>query len=369
MSGKSPADNKLSPFLIKLTHWEFWPFYIVYIPVYFYFLWLAVKARSLFFFSASNPGVETGGLFGESKWNVLQKVSPELIPKTVLIKSETPIAVTLERLRHAGIGFPLIAKPDIGERGFLVEKIEDARSLEGYLSRFKIDFLLQEYVDDAFEYNILFYKMPGEANGCISSVTIKQYMSVTGDGKSSVLELMQRDYHAVMQVERFKKEKRKVLEMIPARGETLKIEPIGNHARGATFFDGRKLIDKRMTDTFNAISKRIPDMNIFRFDVKCKAPDDLKTGLFKIVELNGAGGEPTHIYETGYSLFRAWKDLLHQWNIIYTVSRLNHKSGVKYMSFKEGIGGLKNYLAYKSRLRTIGVPDLKPLTEKPSQQE
>ncbi len=342
--------GKLSLFFIKLTNWEFWPFYIVYIPVYFYFLWLALKSRSLFFFSASNPGVDTGGLYGESKWDVLQKVPAYLIPKTILIKAGTPPQQISEMTKRAGITFPLIAKPDIGERGFLVEKIDDAPSLEIYLSRFRIDFLLQEYIDYDYEYNILFYKMPGESKGEISSVTTKKYMSVTGDGKSTVLELMEKDFHAVMQVERFKREKEQLMNAIPAAGETLRIEPIGNHARGAAFFDGRKMIDGRMTDAFDKIAAQIPDMNIFRFDVKCKNPEDLKAGLIKIVELNGAGGEPTHIYETGYPLLRAWGDLLRLWSIIYKVSKINHRNGIPFMSFNEGVVKFKAYASYKNKL-------------------
>jgi len=291
-----------------------------------------------------------GGMFGESKWSVLQKVPGALIPKTVLVDSKVPIAHVLEMMHQAGIGFPLIAKPDIGERGFLVEKMDDASSLERYLSRFSIAFLLQEYIDYDYEYNILYYRMPGESKGKITSVTIKQYMSVTGDGKSTVGELMLRDFHSLLQLERFQREKEQLLKVVPAKGETLRIEPVGNHARGTTFLDGRGMINREMTQAFDKIASQIPDIYIFRFDVKCKTPEDLKAGVFKIVELNGCGGEPTHIYDTGYSLLAAWRDLLHQWDVIYEVSRLNHKNGISYMSLKEGVQRFRAYLKYKKRL-------------------
>ena len=176
-------------------------------------------------------------------------------------------------------------------------------------------------------------------------------MTVTGDGASTVQELMERDMHSIMQLKRFKTEKPALMKQIPEKGATLRIEPIGNHARGATFFDGRHLVDKQMLLTFNNIAKQIPDMFIFRFDAKCKTPQGLKTGeTLKFVEVNGAGGEPTHIYETGYSLLRAWGDLLHQWSVIYTVSSINHKNGVAYMSLSEGITKLKAYFDYKKKL-------------------
>jgi len=58
-------------FLFKLFHWEFWPFGILQGPVFLYWLWLSVRARSLLFFSASNPGILSGGMLGESKSEVL----------------------------------------------------------------------------------------------------------------------------------------------------------------------------------------------------------------------------------------------------------------------------------------------------------
>lgn len=292
-------------------------------------------------------------MFGESKWSVLQKVPPSLIPKTILIRAETPISQVLQSLETAGIQFPLIAKPDIGERGFLVEKMDDAASLEEYLSKFKVDFLLQDYVDYDHEYNILYYKKPGEQKGAITSVTVKRYLSVTGDGKSSVLELMSREMHAVLQVERFKKEKPQLMKFVPPDGEVVRVEPIGNHVRGATFFDGRNMADETMTSAFDNIASRISGMNIFRFDVKCKKPEDVKTGNVKIVELNGAGGEPTHIYETGYPLLRACGDLLRQWKIIDEVSRINHRNGIPYMPLAEGVAKLRAYLDYKKKLGEI----------------
>ena len=343
--------NKLSLFFFKLTHWEHWPFYIVYIPVYFYFLWLAMKARSLTFFSASNPGVDTGGIYGESKWSVLKMVPEQFIPKTVFIKAGTPQQATLSALHEAAITFPLIAKPDIGERGFLVEKIDDIATLEKHLARYPVDFLLQEYLDYEHEYNVLFYRLPGEETGKITSVTIKKYMTITGNGKATVEELMRNDTHYALQVERFQKEKAALLKHVPANGEALRIEPIGNHVRGTKFYDGRNLVNQQMLNTFSAIARSISGMYIFRFDAKCKTPDGLATGaVLKFVEVNGAGGEPTHIYETGYPLFKAWGDLLHQWSVIYRVSEINRKKGIAPMSLREGISKLRAYSDYKKKL-------------------
>jgi hypothetical protein len=62
----------LQNFKTKLFHWEFWPFGIIQLPLFFLWIWYALKERSLFYFSASNPSIPTGGMMGESKYEVLQ---------------------------------------------------------------------------------------------------------------------------------------------------------------------------------------------------------------------------------------------------------------------------------------------------------
>ena len=46
--------KKLKLKIHKLTHWEYWSFQVVYIPMYFVWLYYSAKAKSIFFFSASN---------------------------------------------------------------------------------------------------------------------------------------------------------------------------------------------------------------------------------------------------------------------------------------------------------------------------
>ena len=69
-----------SNFWIKLRHWEYWPWWVVYIPVFVYWLWCGLKARAIFYLSAANPGFEYGGIIGSSKKAILDK-----IPYSILI--------------------------------------------------------------------------------------------------------------------------------------------------------------------------------------------------------------------------------------------------------------------------------------------
>jgi len=61
---------KIRAFHIKASSWEYWPMWLVYLPASLYFIYLSLKARSFFFFSAANPSIETGGMFFESKWSI-----------------------------------------------------------------------------------------------------------------------------------------------------------------------------------------------------------------------------------------------------------------------------------------------------------
>ena len=126
---------KQSTFFVKLRSWEYWPVYITNIPVIGFWLFFAIRSRALFFFSAVNPVIETGGVLGESKINILNRLPKYTIPKTIFIKKETEnFDWILKQMKSEGIIFPIIAKPDVGERGFLVEKVENEIPDEGFFN-------------------------------------------------------------------------------------------------------------------------------------------------------------------------------------------------------------------------------------------
>ncbi|MDX1672223.1 MAG: alpha/beta fold hydrolase, partial [Balneolaceae bacterium] len=55
----------------RLTRWEFWPPYVIYIPVCLYIIVLWWRHSRLTVFTAANPGIEDGGFIGESKSEIL----------------------------------------------------------------------------------------------------------------------------------------------------------------------------------------------------------------------------------------------------------------------------------------------------------
>lgn len=337
-----------SSFYIKWTNWEYYPIYIANIPTVFFWLYFGIRSRSLFFFSAVNPVIETGGVMGESKINILNRLPPETIPKTVFIKKEErDIDLVQSKIRDSAIQFPLIAKPNIGERGFLVEKLDDQQALKDYLQKVNVDFMIQEFVDLPTEVSVLYYKMPGAQQGTITSVCIKKILSVSGDGFSSIEQLMQDYPRARFQLERFRKRYPELLMFVPAKGEVVELEPIGNHSRGTTFLNGNHYIDHQLTAVFDLLAKNMQGIHYGRFDMKCESMDLLKKGkAFKILEFNGIASEPAHIYDPAYSAWHAYRDIFQHWKIIYHIGKAQRQKGIQPMSWKEAYRSLREYFRY-----------------------
>ena len=136
-----------------------------------------------------------------------------------------------------------------------------------------------------------------------------------------------------------------------AAGEIKELVPYGNHARGAKFIDDSHLIDQKLTETIDNICQHIDGFYYGRLDVRFRSWEDLREGRnFSIIELNGAGSEPTHIYDPRHNLFFAWKEIIRHWIILWKISRLNHKKGIPYLTTKEGWKMLKDNKAFDKTL-------------------
>ncbi len=326
---------------------------IIYAPTIVQYLYLSLKSKSLFFFTATNPAIDTGGLMGESKMDIMDEIPAEFRPVSILIPAHTPIEKIRKKLEQNGLKYPIIIKPNVGERGFLVEKAENEQQLIEFLGTGKIDTILQEFIDYTEEVSVLHYRIPGEKKGNVSSLTFKEFLTVTGDGTSTIKELIENYPRALLQLKKLKKSHAYLMDKILPNNEPLQLVAIGNHSRGTTFINGNNQIDQDLINVFDKISHQMNGIYFGRYDIKCKSLADLKKAkAFKILEINGVKAEPTHIYDPSYSLLQAWKDIYHQWNIIYKISQANKKNGVPFMSFQEGKQKLINYFKYKKFANT-----------------
>lgn len=325
-----------SNFFIRLTSWEYWPFGLVQFPFFIYWLWLSLRARSLLFFSASNPGILMGGMLGESKFEVLKLIPDQYKPKTILIRYPFSYKQVLASLSENGFHYPVIFKPDMGERGFMVRRIFNEREVEDYVKKIKSDILIQELIDLDLECGVFYTRFPDQPNGRVTSLVTKEMLAVTGDGTSTLQDLILSKPRAKLQLKVLRQTHVEKLTTIIPAGETYSLNAIGNHCLGTKFLSGQHLINEKLSHTFDSISKRIDGFYFGRFDLRCASLEDLYEGRIKIMELNGCGAEPAHIYQPGFSIWKAFGILLDHWKNMFTISVQNHKRGVPYLSLKEG---------------------------------
>ncbi|AYL98822.1 NRDE family protein [Mucilaginibacter celer] len=343
-----PRFWKLRTFLIRLFNWEYWSMNAVYTPVMFYWFWLSFKARSFFFFNAANPLIENGGFTLESKARIYDLIPQKYYPKTRYFKAGTDFQQIVQSITAGDFSYPLIAKPDIGGKGVQVKLVHDQAGLWEYTHQIRVDFLVQQYVDYRNEVGIFYYRLPGEAKGRVTGIVGKEFLAITGDGKSTMLQLIDREPRYLLQLPALiGAYGDKLTQVLPA-GEVKTLVPYGNHARGAKFIDLSYLITPQLTQAIDEICRQVPEFYFGRLDVMYNTWDELSRGEnISIIELNGAGSEPTHIYDPNHSLLFAWGEIMRHWRLLYRVSKLNkQQKGISYMTYKEGMTMLKNHAEY-----------------------
>ncbi|RZK12427.1 MAG: D-alanine--D-alanine ligase [Flavobacterium sp.] len=338
-------------FFHKLTHWEYWPFLVVYIPVYFLWAFYALKARSIFFFNACNPTIKNGGFMMESKKEIYDLIPPQYYPKTELINEGSSYEKVLDVIHESGLQFPMIAKPDIGLRGSAVKKINTSEELKSYTSKAGFDYLVQDLIPYPNEIGVFYVRYPHQKEGRITGIVAKEFLIVTGNGISTIEELIKENPRYELQLNVLKREYGNKLQTIPAQGEKMNLVPYGNHARGAKFIDGSEWITPELNKTLNRICLQIDGFYFGRIDLMYNSLEELERGeYFSIVELNGAGSEPTHIYDPKHSIFFAWKELFRHITYMFEISVENHKRGFPYLEHKIGMKEYRMHLKQSKKI-------------------
>lgn len=337
---------------IKLTRYEYWPVWLFFLPAIFLF-WpiLAIRARAVLYFTATNPGIPLGGFFGEKKYDIIKNIAPQYLPQTVLLPKEQQ-AQGVQIAQQNNFTYPLIIKPNVGERGNDVAKINTPQELESYLTHSSGDVILQEFITHPQEYGVMFYKYPDGSQKGITSIVKKGFLTATGDGKSTLHQLLQKNDRARFQLPSLEKNQKVNLTQVLPQGHTQLVEPIGNHCKGTAFINANHLITNEMIEAFDKIAQGINGFYFGRFDLKCSSDADLQKGLnIKVMEVNGTTSEPGHIYDMNtMNLWKAYRDIWLNMKIVNTVAIINHKKfSVPYSSKKEFLTTLYGHFFKKDR--------------------
>jgi hypothetical protein len=337
---------------IRLVHKEFWHSNIFFAPLAIYIAYLAARARSPFFFTAANPAIPTGGLVGESKADINRWIPPQYRPKNCLISAAQDWDTIQENITAAGISFPFILKPVVGARGLMVQKVVHWAEVAAHLNAYPTEFLVEEFIDYPIEAAVLYWKNPETGASGIQSVTLKKFLTVVGKNNASVRDLLMEQPRGILQIPRLMREKPDLMKSIPAAGTAVVVEPIGNHCRGTTFLNYNALITPDMVAAFDKIQADLPNCYVFRLDLKTPSVSELQKGQnIRILEINGVGADPAHIFDPQFSLWGMWHAYFRLWRTIYEVGTAAHRLGTPYMSWQ----AFKIYARKQKEMKRLGV--------------
>lgn len=268
-----------------------------------------------------NPALPYSGLPMGSKKKIL-----DVFPSNVLRYNLIPYEWDVDKKAKAvdffleRSSFPLIVKPDTGHRGLGVTKVSNRSELIEALASQKWDMMLQEYSAKKGEFGVFYMRIPGEKKGRIVSLTRKDIPFVTGDGVTPLNALIKKtpscshvDLGAVPNPT-----------MIVPNGDTYPVLVTASHCRGAAFYNLTPKITPKLEETFNTLCHNLA-FYYGRFDVKAESLEDLESGNFDIIEVNGATSEFIHIYDDNVTYWQGMSELWRQWKYLFLVSSKNKR--------------------------------------------
>lgn len=328
------ADSRaMTARVARWFRWEFWPMWLFYAPVAIWLLWLSVRYRGISTITASNPGIQDGGVVGESKFQILSNLPARWTVPAALVDSPAAHERTqqvLAVIQERGWKLPVILKPDVGQRGTGVRLIRQAEEVEAYCAAETGRILIQPYHRGPYEAGIFYYRFPDERRGRILSITDKQFPVLVGDGRATVEDLIWAHPRYRLQANTFLTRHRHLLNRVLQRGEALQLAIAGNHAQGTLFRDGWHLWTPALEQRVDTIAQAYPGFFIGRFDVRYADVAALRAGNdLAIVELNGATAESTNIYDPQRSLTSAYRQLFTQWSLVFAIGAANRRAGAQ----------------------------------------
>jgi membrane protein DedA with SNARE-associated domain len=328
----------------RLTHFEFWPWWIFYGPVLAYILArLATRHRSFGIFTAANPAMPGGGICGESKSAILGGLGDNggRVAAWTLLSPQRDAMSRLAELEswlgEKDLRWPVVLKPDVGERGTGVSIVRDASAARHYLAAMPAEPVIAQTYVGGKEFGIFYARRPGEACGKILSITGKHLPSVTGDGERTLEELILDDDRAVLMADFFFAKFKNQLADIPPHGTVVPLADIGNHCRGAVFLDFTWALTPELEQAIEELAQPFAGFHLGRFDLRAPSLAELRAGRgLKVLELNGVTSEQGHIYDPNHlNVWRAWGVMFAQWRLAFEIGAENVRRGATAYTTRE----------------------------------
>lgn len=327
----STERAKLGVACTKIGRREFWPAWLFYLPLTPWYLWLSLRYRGFTVWTAANPGIPAGGVVGESKVEILRQLPKRFVIPTYLIppgERTERLKATLQAIRDHGWTYPLILKPDVGERGAGVKQVRNDVEVENYLNENPAAVIAQPFHHGPFEAGIYYYRHPDQPTGRIFSITDKVFPVLQGDGESTLAQLIWQHPRYRMQAKVFLTRHRSEAGRILDEGEAFPLALAGNHCQGTLFRDGRHLLTEELERTIDEIAQRFDGFFIGRFDVRYSNVERFREGKdLVILELNGVTAESSNLYDPSWWAIRAYGTMFRQWYLLFRIGFENRRRG------------------------------------------
>lgn len=290
----------------------------------------------------------------ESKKEIDELIPEKYKPITLFFAAGTSFTKIKETVRNNNLQYPLVVKPDIGMQGKAVVKVHNDYELNNAITTFSVNFIVQPFIHYPKEAGIFYVRYPNDEYGKITGVVEKEFLSVTGDGISTIETLLYNTPRFILQIPVLKKLLGETINDILKRGEKKILVPYGNHVRGSLFLDSTYKVTKRIESVIDNACKSINGFYFGRLDIRFNSFEELAEDKnWIIIELNGAGSEPTHMYDPKHSLFFAWKEIIRHWRMLYKVSMQNKRKGFPFLKYKDGVAMFRKNNEYMKKLNQI----------------
>ncbi|MDP3666999.1 MAG: ATP-grasp domain-containing protein [Sediminibacterium sp.] len=302
----------------------------------------------------------------ESKKEIDFLLPEKYKPTTLFFYTATPSSKVIEAIKSNHLTYPLIIKPDIGMQGKGVIKVPSERELIYTINQFTVDYIIQPFIPYDNEIGIFYVRFPHQLKGKITGIVEKGFLSVIGNGINTIEELLYDNPRHILQIPSIRKIIGNELNTVLNKKEEKVLVPYGSHARGSLFKDGEDKITPQLENLIDRVCSNIDGFYYGRLDIRFSSYAELSEDKnWCIIELNGAGSEPTHMYDPVHSIFYAWKEIIRHWKMLYSISVENKKNGAKFLTYKEGLQMFSENSRYLTLLNKIHFDT--PIKEKTDQ--
>ncbi|MEM9177178.1 MAG: alpha/beta fold hydrolase [Myxococcota bacterium] len=314
----------------RFLRWEFWPIWAIYGPLVPAFLWMMIRTRSVRAPTLVNPPIPGGGLAGESKAAIDERLAhaPEHAIATRVIEAgevDTRLEAVRGFVEAVSGGWPVVLKPDVGERGRGVAIVDDLAAARAALEASPDRTLVQTFVPGE-EFGLFYVRRPGTDRGELFSIARKTPRFVVGNGRDPIERLVLMDPVCLPMAHRLLEINAARLGDVPAEGERVRVTWLGTHSLGCRFLYGEDLRTPALEAAVDRLS-RGAGLDFGRYDVRAADEAALGRGEFRVLEFNGLTGEAAHMYDPRYGLFAGLAILREQWRIAFEIGAAHRKAG------------------------------------------